>query len=236
MKAPLGLFLIGSILVVSAPLDAKAKTAKALLESSEALLREQRYADAAAQLRDAFEQMRKTKLTEPAGSLLARSFLLSALAAAGEGRAEDAGFDWTTAVAFDPKVAEIGIAPYGPAADKLLEAAAATYRVQGQAVPKGAEGVTPPKLVREPKPDFPNHWTDCRRTQVQIDGWVDESGRVRGVSRVQSNCGSGLILTALKSLRSRDYEPARRGDVAVAATLEVQYVLTVDVGPSTPIN
>ena len=47
--------------------------------------------------------------------LVAMAFLLRALAAAAEGRAVDAGIDWSAAVAFVPELEEFDLAPYGPA-------------------------------------------------------------------------------------------------------------------------
>jgi hypothetical protein len=224
-------------LLSASPAESREKTPKALLESAELALRENRHADAAQQIDQAYESMRKTKLTEPAGSLLARTHLLRAIAAAGQGRLEDAGFDWTVAVAFDPKVAEIGLQPYGEAATRLTAAAREVYAIRGRAEDIKTDGISGGKLKNElERPDFPNHWTNCMQTRVQVEAWIDDHGTVRGVGKVDSNCGSGLLLTALKTLRSRAYEPAVLDGQKVPVIQTVSFVMTIDRPLGAPVS
>jgi hypothetical protein len=207
---------------------ARIENAEALLEGAELALRENRHAEATRDVASAFEIMRGARLAEPAGNLLARAHLVRALAAAGEGRLQAAALDWTVAVALDAKVAEIGLGPYGEAARRLTEAAREVYQLRGRAVTLETPGIEKPRLVRDSRVDIVRR-PECQQTTILAELWLDERGAVRGIGKIETNCGSGLILTTLKALASRLYEPARLGDQVVPFAFDV----TVNIRTST---
>ena len=139
-------------------------------------------------------------------------FLLRGLVAAAEGRAVDAGVDWSAAVAFAPELAQFDLAPYGAAGEALRRAAEDARQVGARAVEAktlGQAGKGGPRLTRDAHLQPPHYLADCSQARVEIDVWLDETGQVRGFGNPEATCDRGLAVAAISGFRQRRYEPGK---------------------------
>jgi len=179
----------------------------AQLDLTERLLREGRHEDAAAVVA---RTMSNAHNAGPPRVFRARTYALRALAAAGQGQAEDAGLDWTIALLFDSKIRDWDLSQFGEAGRALAVAFAASLEVSLRALPPSTPGLTAPVLLKDSMPRLPHDQLPCRwRSTTNFDGWLDENGRLRGIRRAHSDCDDSLIVSAIEAVRRRQYSAAK---------------------------
>jgi len=122
------------------------------------------------------------------------------------------------------------IAPLFRFASPLQAASAvvdATKVSADQSIVKIGNGVTPPRAIYAPDPEYSE---EARRERVQgivvIELVVDKSGRPRDI-KLASPIGYGLDEKAMDTVKTWKFEPSRRGGepVAVYANIEVAFRL-----------
>lgn len=166
-----------------------------------------------------------------------------AIAAAGMGEAEEAAWHWDTALNLFPDISKTQVAPYGPVAAELQKRTLrprdpdevldnALRRTVGPMQPLTVslgdrdKVVTPPRIVKQPKPDFPTALSIMGTNGVAVvSAIIGEDGRPRQplVLDLQGG-GPAMKYVALDSLREWRFEPARLEGRPVA----VYYVLSVN--------
>lgn len=120
----------------------------------------------------------------------------------------------------------------------LLVAAAASavtsaYAPELAAQAASAAPVTPPRLLQAPAVELPEGEAPRAPVSVELELTIDASGRVAN-ARVTSSGGADFDERALAASRRFEFEPARRGDEAVAVTLGYRYVFPAVVAPAAP--
>jgi len=189
------------------------------------------------------KQARKVarQIVEGAGSGPGASYSLAvvsafqAIAAAGLGHEDEADWYWTTALNLYPDIAKTNLAPYGPAAAGLKtrqvrfkdDDTQDPARKQVIITPeKPKEGVEPPKVLRQAKPEFPAGLRQLGvTTHVVVETIIGEDGVPRHPLVLTTGGGvPSMKYVALDSLREWRFEPARLEGKPV----KVYYVLTVN--------
>jgi vitamin B12 transporter len=102
---------------------------------------------------------------------------------------------------------------FGPTGSAFAQAAASAAPA-----PSAAASVVAPKLLDAPPPEFPDaaRAAGLERGQVVLRVTVDVEGRVTAAEVTESG-GNGFDEAATRAVLSYRFEPARRGDEAVAA-------------------
>ena len=185
------------------------------------------------------------RIAETAGSgegaaySLAVASALRAIAAAGMGDADDAAWHWDTALNLFPDVAKTKVSVYGPAAEELKkrqlrergpdEAQAANGLSSVSELKAQGKAVTPPRVVKSPRPAFPKALALQGASGVLVVSTIlHEDGRPRDPVVLDfQGSGPAMKYVALDSLREWRFEPAKLDGKPVA----VYYVLTVNFKP-----
>lgn len=203
---------------------------EARLALAEQLSKEGRHADASAVIgRLPFDAAN----AGASRAFLARTYALRALAAAGEGRLEDAGFDWSAALFFDRSVATLG-PTFGSASQRLSEAVAAMRDLSRRAVAASAPELKPPELLRDARPALPTP-RRCSSSVTRIETWLDESGQVRGIRSGSSSCHDAYLVTFIEAARRRQYRGASDASGKPVA-VRIELTLNTSTLADSPVN
>jgi TonB family protein len=92
--------------------------------------------------------------------------------------------------------------------------------------------VTPPRLVKAPEVVLPEGQAPDAAVAVELELTIDETGRVSAAS-VAMTGGEPFDREALAAAKNFEFEPARRGDQALAVTVRYRYVFPA-VKPAAP--
>lgn len=92
--------------------------------------------------------------------------------------------------------------------------------------------VTPPKLVKAPDVALPDGQAPADPVTVELELTIDETGHVSAANVVASG-GDAFDRKALEDAKAFEFEPARRGDQALAVTVRYRYVFPA-VAPPPP--
>jgi TonB family protein len=162
------------------------------------------------------------------GAVLATTLTLKTLALVGQGKLDDARWNWWAVLALDPAVAKMDLSAYGALAEALLqidvnEAIADPLR-RDVAFGELQENITPPRVLFREPPKFPAAAAArCLKGQAVIEAIIGKNGRVRNPRLIEAPPVPVQTLAILQSLRGWTFEPAKMDGQAVA----VYYVLTV---------
>jgi TonB family protein len=110
-----------------------------------------------------------------------------------------------------------------------LGSAAVVYAPAVLGQPESVQ-VTPPRLLKAPEVALPEGQTPAEPVPVELELTIDESGRVSAATVVVS-AGDAYDRSALEAVKSFEFEPARRGDQALAVTVRYRYVFPAFVAP-----
>lgn len=166
---------------------------------------------------------------------LAITVLLRALAEAGLGDMEAAAWDWHTAKALDPSMAEMDLTGFGAAGEALKalppiprddEAERALEKLkEGGSQKDSGEKVERPKAVSTKAPKYPGALRKiCAQGVVELEMILDKEGRAHSPGLKSSKVNPVMALAALEAVRTWRFEPARyKGE-----TVNVYYTLTVN--------
>jgi TonB family protein len=95
-------------------------------------------------------------------------------------------------------------------------------RLGAQPAPEAA-AVTPPRLSSAPPVELPEGAAPAEPVSVELELTIDASGRVT-LAKVTASGGANFDEKALAAARAFEFEPARRGNEAVAVTVGYRYV------------
>lgn len=167
---------------------------------------------------------------------LAVASAFRAIAEAGLGRKEDSAWHWDMALNLYPDLAKTDVSPYGPAASELQARRLRTIHdpaPEGQTVREVAGGkwlgegaVTPPRIVKNPYPEFPE---GLRRMHapglLTVEIIIGPDGRPRDpLTLGLQGGGPAMKFVALDALRDWRFEPA----LIDGKPVTVYYVLRVN--------
>ena len=170
---------------------------------------------------------------------LAVAAVFRAIAEAGLGHQDDAEWLWDSALNLFPDIAKTSVAPYGPAAAELRKRTLRTARADGDPTLRpagGGEGgvaldakgkdIVPPRIVRQPRPDYPKALRLLEAGgAVVVSSIIGSDGRPRQPVVLDAQGGGpALKYVALDTLRQWRFEPAKLDGKPVP----VYYVITVN--------
>jgi TonB family protein len=93
--------------------------------------------------------------------------------------------------------------------------------------------VTPPKLMKAPGVVLPEGLVPAGPVTVELELTIDETGSVTWASVVATG-GEAFDQKALQAAKELEFEPARRGEQALAVTVRYRYVFPAVVPPPLP--
>lgn len=178
------------------------------------------------------EMLAAIEIDEGTAATLGLTLTFRALAEAGDGDVEAGRWDWLVAQALQPDLNEVSLDPYG-AGGKPLELfrryddgtlSPSAVRAIGLPDPAGIERQSPPKKISGEAPRYPKALRAiCGQGTARIAVTVDAAGRPVHPRWLDASGGPVMALALFEAVRGWRYEPARRGDRAVPADIEIEH-------------
>lgn len=178
------------------------------------------------------EMLAAIEIDEGTAATLGLTLTFRALAEAGDGDVEAGRWDWLVAQALQPDLNEVSLDPYGAGGQPLElfrryddgTLSPSAVRAIGLPDPAGIERQSPPKKISGAAPRYPKALRAiCSQGTVRIAVTVDAAGRPIHPRWLDASGGPVMALALFEAVRGWRYEPARRGDRAVPADVEIEH-------------
>ena len=209
------------------------------LQAADAQLQQGKWKKGQRKVESVFDDMEKKLIaSEHTDMILGTASYLRALAHAGMGKIRDARWDYDTAVHLRPELDEADLAPYGKAGEALAAwrdmkpeiqlSAMIPFPMSAKATDasaNGREGLTKPRKIRAPRPEFPfAQRVGCNEGLVVLSGIIDTGGFVK-LPKVLQAANPMLAFAALEAVREWRFDPATLDGkwVNVAYNLSVNF-------------
>jgi TonB family protein len=171
-----------------------------------------------------------------AGDVLAVAAAFRAIAEAGQGRQEEAGWHWDMALNLLPDIGKTDLSPYGAVAaelktrqlrpvdpDRLKLSLEGVKSTEQEAIQKHSQ---PPRIIRKVRPRFPKGLRQMGVAgNVRVEVIIGEDGVPREPLVVDAQGGGpAMKYVALEALRQWRFEPGRQEGEPV----KVYYILNIN--------
>lgn len=171
--------------------------------------------------------MRHLKGGTRASELLARIFVIQAVAESGRGNERLARWNWDAALEIHPPVQERSLEPYEEAGRFLTRESGCGCDGNSSNADLDPSEIVPPRYKHKPTPKYPRgRAVPAERIYLIVHSVIDTEGRPHSPNVLQGEDEPLLMYSALRTLRDWAFEPATLGGEPVS----VYYNVTVHFG------